>query len=368
MSRRRWQPHRLDGGVRHRQDDPSSFCPAALQLYSTDINPLQAAPASRVPMTVWKSASALSRCRLAPNGRSSAQRSAMPVLPRSLHSTGLEHHHGQSPPYRNTRGFLFHNISKEESARTVIVAKAPRFAIADDLHRLFEESNIAVDKVLQLYDALGLNDIGVIPVVLKSPAQVPIAIKELNNAPLFSSRVTVKPSDYNRLRSDREREDTRLAFNWGWYANKSSSIQDIKLRYPRTSPPQGIFESVRQGRQVAFARLPADNRALPSVERWLYSKLHAYNVLSQEGLRYYQSRAGRAVSEMASWGQRSWTLGARPQVLRCSKTNGLASTYCERRPQEDHPRPTPADHGPVFHATSELVLRLDVRTTSTNTK
>ncbi|KAH6633168.1 hypothetical protein C7974DRAFT_375289 [Boeremia exigua] len=57
----------------------------------------------------------------------------------------------------------------------------------------------------------------------------------------------------------------------------------VKLRYPRTSPPHGIFLPYKEGRIIIFSSLPVTPENY-DVSEWLYQRLHSYNVLSRSPL------------------------------------------------------------------------------------
>jgi hypothetical protein len=126
------------------------------------------------------------------------------------------------------------------------------------------------DRTHMIYNQLGQNDIPLIIVILESPAQVATAIKELNDAPIFYGRVEIVVL---------KRVPTSLhSFRWGWYATESSSLEGVTLRYPHTSPPKNLFSSYKTGRQVYFRGFPYYNELQVECTKWLYARLHQYNV------------------------------------------------------------------------------------------
>lgn len=93
-------------------------------------------------MSVWRRSSALLQRKLIADG----SRSFPGVLAstRLIHSSVLDPHGGQSPPYKTINGFVNHHVPKEDSDRTVFLRNLPTFAIEDDIREWFEESNLAV--------------------------------------------------------------------------------------------------------------------------------------------------------------------------------------------------------------------------------
>lgn len=137
-----------------------------------------------------------------------------------------------------------------------------------------------------IYNSVGQNDVGSIFVVLKSEALVRDAIKELTGAPLFNKRIRVEVPRWYRSADARR----QIQIRWGWYANESSLMKDVKLRYPRTSPPRNCFESFREGKHIVFNGLPADNDLSSTIMQWTYKLLHTYNVLGLTEIMFYRSR------------------------------------------------------------------------------
>lgn len=88
-------------------------------------------------------------------------------------------------------------------------------------------------------------------VLLRSPSSLQAAVR-MTGEVLFNQRVEVapyvekRPNHAHKIRPSRLRKgepDFSPDFRWGWYSNASSSVNDIKLRYPRLAPLRGIFES-----------------------------------------------------------------------------------------------------------------------------
>ena len=134
-----------------------------------------------------------------------------------------------------------------------------------------------------LYDYLGLAD-GFITVVMSSPGEADRAMHELQGAPLYTKRIGIKLfSDFD---VDHESRTTDLgleyALRWGWYANKSKSPENIRLRYPRTTPPHGIFDAYRESRSVAILRDSTTQHFTESI----YELLHTENVLGVRTVRF----------------------------------------------------------------------------------
>ena len=124
-------------------------------------------------------------------------------------------------------------------------------------------------------------------VVLKSSSSVPVASR-LTGEALFDRKVEIAPfALYKREYSAMDIP----AFRWGWYSNASSSVDDIKLRFPRMAPLRGTFEPFREGRHVIFKDLPANLHTVKyDFFSWLYTKLHRCDVLSTSSLQRYADR------------------------------------------------------------------------------
>jgi hypothetical protein len=133
-----------------------------------------------------------------------------------------------------------------------------------------------------IYNNLGHTDLFLVIVILKSPAQVATAIKELDGAPLFNKRIQVGLSK-GPLK-------TLPSFRWGWYATESSSLHGLALRYPQVSPPKDIFSSYKTGRMVTFHEFPNDNELYLECMKWLYARLHHYNVRGLSRMIAYTPR------------------------------------------------------------------------------
>lgn len=153
-------------------------------------------------------------------------------------------------------------------------------------HVVISLTNRTRDRIHILWTHRGLHGFGSIPVVLKSPAERVRAIQELDGAALFGKRVQV-----HKCAARHEDALTEPYLRWGWYANRSSAIEDIRLRYPPTSRPHGIFDPYKEGRVVTFFGFPADNSFRFQTKQWLYSNLHTYNALALSEMVFYKRRS-----------------------------------------------------------------------------
>jgi RNA recognition motif-containing protein len=136
-----------------------------------------------------------------------------------------------------------------------------------------------------MYDHRGLTT-GYIHVVMSSPEEADRAMHELNGVPLYTKTVKIVP--YMKLESRGE-----YSLSWGWYANKSNSLKDVRLRYPHTTPPRSIFDSYRESRSIAILR---DDLIKPmyKLSESLYGLLHAYDVLNTHSVIYKYSTGKKA--------------------------------------------------------------------------
>ena len=147
-----------------------------------------------------------------------------------------------------------------------------------------------------IYDYLGQTE-GYIIVVMSSPEEADRAVHEINGAPLYTKRINITLyrdiGGYHELGGIKTMS-TRdsYALTWGWYASKSNSLKDIRLRYPRTTPPHGVFDAHRESRSVAIIW---DNR-LPTqqVNKLTYGLLHTYDVLAVYVRMFYASTAEKS--------------------------------------------------------------------------
>lgn len=144
------------------------------------------------------------------------------------------------------------------------------------------------DRVHMIYDAQNLNhhttSLDGAFAVLRTPSLVPAAL-DLTGEVLFDKRVKITPWSNSWFSETSGPVDLK----WGWFANPSSSVMDVKLRYPQTSFVPGIFDSYREGRHVLFMGFPVvpHHKRPDSPLAWIYRVLHTYNVLSVlKGQRY----------------------------------------------------------------------------------
>lgn len=152
---------------------------------------------------------------------------------------------------------------------------------------------VGSDQVHMIYDHLHRNKIGAVPIILKSPSSVPAAL-ELTGAPLFHERVTIV-----RWSPEKIRDNGFPDYMWGWYANTSSSFNDISLRYPCTSVRSGAFEPYREGRSVVFYGLPMGTFRDPGLEQFIYQLCHDFDVVSlSEAIRYQASNGARRLVDV----------------------------------------------------------------------
>jgi hypothetical protein len=127
---------------------------------------------------------------------------------------------------------------------------------------------------------------------MSSPGEADRAMHELNGAPLFTKRINVVPYLGFDVKLDSKGQ---YALSWGWYANKSKLLEDVRLRYPRTTPPRGIFDAYRESRSVAIIR---DDRPPDyEVRRSIYTLLHAYDVLTMHVKHFYPSSLKRSEAQ-----------------------------------------------------------------------
>lgn len=112
------------------------------------------------------------------------------------------------------------------------------------------------------------------------------AALELTGAPLFNKRVGINPASTSTAHAHTRSAD-KPALYWGWHANTSRLLINIKLRYPHTSPVPGCFDSYREGRHVIFSGCPDSVRPRDQhIDQFVYAACHAYNVLgSSEMIR-----------------------------------------------------------------------------------
>jgi hypothetical protein len=113
------------------------------------------------------------------------------------------------------------------------------------------------------YDARNLLHTNRSHVLLKSASSVPAAFQLTGEVLFNKKKIEVDP--YVCKQQENPQENPRKgkpAFRWGWYYNVSSSVNDIKLRFPRMAPSRGTFEPFREGRHVIFTNLPDQLRGL----------------------------------------------------------------------------------------------------------
>jgi RNA recognition motif-containing protein len=218
---------------------------------------------------------------------------------RSEDRAALDLRRGQSPPYRDLDGFFLHHVPSHDRSRAVMVTSSHNWIFEEEIRELFEESGYAVydisraaiivnnadsvrERVHMVYD-----DLNMTPhehcVVLSSPKAAFAARRELSGAVFYGDCVQIGAFLWIRRPLPRE----GAALKWGWYANSSPSFGHRKLRYPRTSPKEGIFDSFREGRHVVFTNLPVFGKHtyehMPHID---YAFAHAYNVLSMNKSNY----------------------------------------------------------------------------------
>ena len=137
------------------------------------------------------------------------------------------------------------------------------------------------------YNAVNLLHANRSIVLLKSASSVPAAFR-LTGEVLLNRKVEVAPYVF---KEQEHLPEGKPAFRWGWYPNASSSVSDIKLRFPRMVPLRGTFEPFREGRHVIFKDLPANLHTVKyDFFSWLYTKLHRCDVLSTSSLQRYADR------------------------------------------------------------------------------
>ena len=150
-----------------------------------------------------------------------------------------------------------------------------------------------------IYDYLGRTE-GYIIVVMSSPEEADRAMHELNGAPLYTKRVNITLyRDMGVGLDGKKTMSTRGSYplTWGWYANKSNSLKDIRLRYPRTTPPHGVFDAHRESRSVAIIwdkRLATDE-----ANKLTYGLLHVYDILAVYVRMFYDSTAEKSERSMS---------------------------------------------------------------------
>lgn len=134
------------------------------------------------------------------------------------------------------------------------------------------------------YNAVNLLHANRSIVLLKSASSVPAAFR-LTGEVLLNRKVEVAPYVF---KEQEHLPEGKPAFRWGWYPNASSSVSDIKLRFPRMVPLRGTFEPFREGRHVLFQNLPEQLSVVDgSAFNWLYTKLHRCDVRYTSYLQRY---------------------------------------------------------------------------------
>jgi hypothetical protein len=142
----------------------------------------------------------------------------------------------QPLPYNNWSQAVEYYVTPKRYARTLTLWGMPRFAIEEDVSRLFVESGFQPELILMVYRP---NDghpksyhRSQALIVLSTSGEAQRALQELNGAPMFDRRIDLNPyQHYPRNFVD---------LSWGWYKTDSSQQSYVKQRAPWFTPPTNV--------------------------------------------------------------------------------------------------------------------------------
>lgn len=115
------------------------------------------------------------------------------------------------------------------------------------------------------------------------------AVEELNDQYLFDGRLEVSAVGTHRKlgHSAQIGHSARIGLERGWYASRSPSVYDIKLREPRWEYPKALFAPLRESRRIIFENLPP-TRGPEAV----YNLLHDWNIIDTSLTLYHRASSG----------------------------------------------------------------------------
>jgi hypothetical protein len=139
----------------------------------------------------------------------------------------------QPLPYKYWHELVDHYIRPGDVARTVQVSRVRMFTTEEDVRQLFVESGLQPELILMSYDAeIGLSHTNrELIVLLKNPEQVWQAIKDLDGAIIFDSRLCVVPHH-------KTPNPGYVEYYWGWFAVSDPSL--FKQRAPMLEMPTDV--------------------------------------------------------------------------------------------------------------------------------
>ena len=131
-------------------------------------------------------------------------------------------------------------------------------------------------RVIMLYDKSSGHNMTTATVILADDDQAKVAVRDLNDAPLFDTRITVS---FLTPKEMEQRPGSYKNLYWGWTASRDPDRKNANLRSPQLEYPKDIFRPIREGRRIAVD-MPGDGSSR-SVSRSLpvpYTLFHKLNV------------------------------------------------------------------------------------------